>query len=214
MSPHPKLFYKGDIYLMESNNYESFITQTVEAMLPTWHDRHMVLTMKIDADWHDFGYHPDGNTLIREASKFRKTFFLVFHRPMNYTKVLMMEIPQPPYDKKHGILQRMPCAGELHMKQLSDHDSCWRSDGMRWVFNTFVEAWNFFDNKKLPHLDGRSIDPMFHYSIFGGIPQYWLIKNLIRVDESDQWCSDYIIEFDRKVLPHEISEFMPKPKEK
>ena len=100
------------------------------------------------------------------------------------------------------------------MKQLSDHDSCWRSDGMNWVFQTFVEAWNFFDDKKLPHLDGRSIDPGFHYSIFGGIPQYWLIKDLIRVDEDDHWNSDYIIELDRKVLPHEISDFMPKPQEK
>lgn len=196
---------------MQSNNYEWFITQTVEAMLPTWHDRRMVLTMKIDADWCDNGYDTDGNTKIRKTSNFRKTFFLVFHRPMNYTKVLMMELPLPPFDKKHGIIQHMPCAGELHMKQLSDHDSCWRSDGMNWVFQSFVSAWNFFEKLGV---EGRDIDPGFHYSIFGGLPQYWLIKNLILVDEEDHWCSDYIIEFDRRILPHEISEFMPKPQEK
>ena len=197
---------------MESNNYEWFITQTVEAMLPRFSHRNLVLAMKIEARWDDHGYHPDGNTLIREPSRFRKEFFLVFHRPSNYTKVLMVEIPSERDHKKNPYVH-VPCRGEFQLKQLSDHDSCWRSDGMRWVFQTFVEAWNFFDDKKLPHLDGRSIDPMFHYSIFGGIPQYWLIKNLIRIDKSDHYNSDFIIEFDRRLQPHEISDFMPKPRE-
>jgi hypothetical protein len=190
---------------MESNNYEWFMSQTVEAMLPRFTDREIVLTMKIDANWDDYGYGPDGNTQVREQSNFRNTFFLAFSRPSNYTKVLMVEIPQPPFDKKFGHLQHLPCSGKIQMKQLSDHDSCWRSDGFNWVFQSFVNAWAFFDDKGI---EGRHVNPGFHYSIFGGEPQYWLIKDLQIVDESQRWDSDYIIDFQRKIKMHEISKFM------
>lgn len=190
---------------MESNNYESFITTTVETMLPRFSDRQLVLTMKVEADWTDFGYDKNGDTKIRKTTNFRKTFFLVFHRPSNYTKVLMLELPQPPYDKKHGIIQHMPCTGEIQMKQLSDHDSCWRSDGMNWVFQSFVSAWNFFEKIGV---EGRDIDPMFHWSIFSGAPQYWLIKTLKPLDMDDRWNTDYSIEFDRRIKLDEISKFV------
>jgi len=199
---------------MESNNYEWFITQTVEAMLPRFSHRNLVLAMKIDARWDDHGYGPDGNTKIREGSRFHKEFFLVFHRPSNYTKVLMVEIPNERDHTKNPYIH-VPCSGKINMKQLSDHDSCWRSDGMNWVFQTFVDAWNFFDDQKKEHLEGRAIDPMFHYSIFNGAPTYWLLKDYPRVlDESDRWNSDYILEFDRQIGLHEVSEYMPKPPEK
>jgi hypothetical protein len=201
---------------MESNNYEWFITQTVEAMLPRFSHRHLVLAMKIDADWHDYGYGPDGNTLIREASKFRKTFFLVFHRPSNYTKVLMVEVPQNRDHTKNPYIH-VPCSGKITMKQLSDHDSCWRSDGMRWVFQTVVDAWEFFDTKEEPFLSGRDIDPSFHYSIFQGAPTYWLLKDYPRPvseDPNNRWVTDYILDFDRQIQMHEVSKYMPQPEEK
>lgn len=189
---------------MESNNYEWFMTQTVEAMLPRFSDRNLVLTMKIDADWEDHGYGHDGNTKIRTPSQFRKTIFLVFHRPSNYTKVLMVEIPQD--RDSNNPLWHLPCSGEFQMKQLSDHDSCWRSDGMRWVFQTFVDAWTFFEDKGV---EGRDIDPMFHYSIFNGGPQYWLLKDYPKsVDPDDHWMTDYIVKFDRQIKLDEISKFV------
>jgi hypothetical protein len=193
---------------MESNNYESFITNTVEAMLPRFTDRNLVLTMKIDSNWQDFGYNEDGNTKDREPTQFRKTHFLVFHRPSNYTKVLMVEIPQE-RDPEDNPFVHLPCSGEFQMKQLSDHDSCWRSDGMRWVFKTFCEAWDYFDDMELPGLEGRKIDPMFHYSIFGGSPQYWLLNEPPKsVDPRDHWNTDYIIDFDRRIHLDEISKFV------
>jgi hypothetical protein len=204
ISLHPNIFYK-EVYQMESNNYEGFITNTVETMLPRFSDRQLVLTMKIEAEWTDFGYDRDGNTKIRETTDFRKTFFLVFHRPTNYTKVLMLELPQPPYDKKHGIIQHMPCSGEIQMQQLSDHDSCWRGDGMTWVFQAFVDAWDFFEKIGV---EGRDIDPSFHWSIFSGSPQYWLIKHLHCIDPSDRWRSDFIIEFDRRIKLDEIGGYV------
>lgn len=192
---------------MESNNYEWFMAQTVEAMLPRFSPQNMVLTMKIEARWDDYGYAEDGNTKVRDESIFRKIFFLAFHRPHNYTKVLMIENPD---ETKNGRL--LPQAGTYQMKQLSDHDSCWRSDGFNWVFKTFVEAWDFF--KTEIGIEGRKIDPSFHYSIFQGEPQLWFINKLEAVDvESDKrWTSDYIIEFDRKIEMRDVLEIYMKNK--
>lgn len=190
---------------MESNNYEWFMTQTVEAMLPRFSPQNMVLTMKVEARWDDYGFAEDGNTKIRDDSRFHKEFFLVFHRPHNYTKVLMMENP----DRGNKGLS-LPKAGEFQMKQLSDHDSCWRSDGFRWVFQTFVEAWDFF--KEEIGIEGRNIDPSFHYSIFRGEPQLWFINKLELADPSDRWCSDYIVEFDRKIEMEDVLEIYMKHK--
>jgi hypothetical protein len=186
---------------MESNNYEWFITQTVEAMLPRFSDRNLVLVMKIDASWHDYGYDESGMNIIREPSSYRREVFLAFHRPSNYTKVLMGDITEP----NHGLL---PQKGTVLLKQLSDHDSCWRSSGMSWVFDTFVNAWEFFDNRGV---EGRKIDPSFHYSIFHGYPTYWEIESLKLVDPKDRWGSDYELKLLREVPMHEISKFMPQP---
>ncbi len=193
---------------MEHNNYIWFMTQTVEAMLPRWHDRQLVLTMKIDASWTDHGYAEDGNTKVRDESTFRRTMFLVFHRPMNYTKVLGAEIKQDVKEKAYRLIPLED--SKVKLKQFSDHDSCWRSDGFNWVFKSFTDAWSFFEDKGLETMDTRKIDPMFHYSIFRGGPEYWLVKSLERADESDKYGSDYIIEFDRRIKLDEVSKFMVK----
>lgn len=191
---------------MEHNNYIHFITDTVESMLPRFSDPYLVLTMKIDMKWTGFGYDKDGNTKIREESNFIKEYFLAFHRPHNYTKVLFLDVPRPPYNSKYGNIHRiLPSAGEFELKLLSDHDSCWRSDGMNWMFDTFVKAWEFFDNGGA---EGRLIDPMVGYSMFRGRPEWWLIKKLEKKDPSEYYCREYIIEFDRKVGIHEISNYM------
>lgn len=190
---------------MESHNYECFITETVEAMLPIFSNRDICLTMKITSDWTDHGYDVDGNTKVRPESQIRTDHFILFHRPSNYTKVLYLEIPT----RADRQFLNLPCRGEIVMKQLSDHDSCWRSDGMRWVFETFVNAWNFFEERGV---EGRDIDPMFHYSIFGGSPQYWLIKSMKPhdPDPESRWISDYAVELDKRIDLCDISKYMPK----
>ena len=74
---------------MESNNYEWFITQTVESMLPTWHDKNICLAMKVKMEWTDHGYDETDNK-VRKTRTFRKEVLLVFHRPMNYTKLIIL----------------------------------------------------------------------------------------------------------------------------
>jgi hypothetical protein len=179
---------------MHSNNYEWFITQTVESMLPTWHDKDICLAMKIDMSWD---YFPDDNDKGAETKSFRKEILLIFHRPMNYTKVLCRDIT----NKKHVYFDE----DEMEMEQLSDHDSCWRSDGMNWVFKTFVEAWDYFDQFKI---EGRKIEPMFHYSLFRGSPAYYHLEKLEIKDSDDRWNSSYIVKVGKQIKMNEISQYM------
>jgi REP element-mobilizing transposase RayT len=76
---------------------------------------------------------------------------------------------------------------------------------MRWVFQSFCDAWEFFEKNGL---EGRNIHPMWSYSIFGGLPRYWLIDKLELVDPSDRWCGDYFVRFVKKISIKEISQYM------
>jgi hypothetical protein len=187
---------------MESNNYERFITDTVEAMLPTFSDSKLVLTMCVSLSWTDYGFAEDGNTQVRDTRKFNKDVWLVFYRPNNYTKVLMREEKLSPFELEGKSIQ---------FKQLSDHDSCWRSDGMRWLFESFVEAWDYFDKFEV---EGREIDPMVGWDIFGGSPTYWLVESIEPVDKKERWTTDYIIKFDKKIsLQKAAYKYMPDTEE-
>ncbi len=183
---------------MESNNYEGFIVDTVEHFLPRFSYRHICMAMTIRMDWHDHGYDETGNNKVREDTNFHKEVLLVFHRPSNYTKVLFKDITEERVFLGHNK--------EMEMEQLSDHDSCWRSDGMRWVFQTFVEAWDYFEKHGL---EGRNVDPMFGYGL-SGYPAFFRIK-LEQKDPSDRWNSPYMVTLGRKIPIHEISKYMYDP---
>lgn len=187
---------------MESNNYEHFIADTVETMLPTFSDPKLVLVMCVDLSWTDHGYAEDGNTKLRETSKFHKKLWIVFHRPNNYTKVLVTEkdLSQMRFNKSPTEIP------EFQFKQYSDHDSCWRSDGFTWMFQSFVEAWDYFDTLGI---EGRKIDPMVHWSIFGGKPTYWLVDYIEPVDHEERWTTDYVIKFNKKISLVEAAKLMP-----
>lgn len=190
---------------MEHSNYEWFIADTVEAMLPCFsgggpyeRDPKLVLVMCVSLDWTDHGYAEDGNTKIRDTKSFKKDIWVVFHRPNNYTKVLVTD-----QELKSFTLDKEP----IQFKQYSDHDSCWRSDGFRWMFQTFVEAWDFFD--KEVGIEGREIDPMVHWSVFSGKPTYWLAESITPVDPNERWTTDYIIKFKKQLSVKQAAEYMP-----
>ena len=98
---------------------------------------------------------------------------------------------------------------EMELEQLSDHDSCWRHDGMKWMFKTFMEAWEYF--RATVDIEGRDIDPMVHWDIFGGSPAYYHLEKLEIKDREDRWNSPYLVKIGKKIGMHEISEYMPKP---
>jgi hypothetical protein len=188
---------------MEFTNYEWFITQTVEAMLPRFTKPNCALGMTVDLSWTDYGYDETGNNKVREERSFRKSIFLLFHRPHNYTKVLYRDITE-----EHMLLTKaLNTHEEIKLEQKSDHDSCWRSDGMNWMFKTFMEAWNYF---KQFGVEGRKIDPSVHYSIFsGGIPQYYKIELKREEGHDNRWSAPYLVKLIEKIPMNKISEYMP-----
>jgi hypothetical protein len=178
---------------MEQFNYEWFIiTQTVEAILPRFTHKTIGLTMIFDINWNNFSEDSE------EQQSFSKKVLLLFHRPSNYTKVLFKDITNEKFS--------MYTHEEIIMKQLSDHDSCWRSDGCSWIFSTFVEAWSYFESLGV---DGRKIDPSFHWSLFSGSPEYHKVS-LELINREKRWTSDYKVVIGRKVPLAEISKYMPK----
>jgi hypothetical protein len=95
--------------------------------------------------------------------QFNRLFTVLFHRPSNYTKVLVKESDRPEYIYKNT---------EILMDKLSDHDSCWKSDGLRWIFKAYVDAWNYF---KKYGIEGRDINPFVCFDISGN-PAYWKVE--------------------------------------
>ena len=178
---------------MHINNYEWFISQTVESMLPCFHDKDICLTMKVRANWT---YYPDDEYKEGETKSFNKELMFVFYRPDNYTLVLALDITK----KNHFYYDKE----ELKMQYLSHHDSCWRSDGLAIIFRTFVDAWDYFDEYGI---EGRKIEPTFHWSVFRGAPEYHKIEKLER-SNPDIHSSDYIVKIGEKIPMSEISNYM------
>lgn len=179
---------------MQSNNYEWFISQTVEAMLPRFSSGEICLGMKIEMVWHY--YHMEN----RENDKvFRKEFILLFHRPHNYTKVFLKEIKG---NRVVGLQNK-----KLVMKKVSDHDSCWRTDGLSFIFKTFSDAWDYFDEFEI---EGRKIEPSVHWSMFtDGGPAYYKIK-FDKVEAEEQYGKiDYNVKIGEKIPMCEIGQYMP-----
>ena len=102
---------------------------------------------------------------------------LIFHRPSRYTKVLYNVNRQYFINKK-----------EMKMDQLADHDTSWKSDGMKWVFKSFVEAWDYFNEFGI---EGRDIEPLFCYD--NGSPAYYHLEKF----EKDE--TSYIVKIGEKI---------------
>lgn len=188
---------------MHSNNYEWFITQTVEAMLPCFHDRNICLAMKIKMHWN---YYPLEQSVKQDninrdnfTKTFRKIVFVVFHRPTNYTKVLYRDIT----NVQHFFIDKK----QMEMKQMSDHDSCWSSEGMKWIFESFMEAWSYFEKFGI---EGRKIEPSFHYDIFHGAPAYYHLEKLEIKNKYRDFrnVSDYIVKIGKQIPVSQISQYL------
>lgn len=167
---------------MEFHNYQRMITDMVENFLPRFTNPHVVLSMKIGFRW----------TSLENDDEltYRKSYWVCFHRPSNYTKVLLNE------ENCHELINPM---NPIKFKLLSDHDSCWREDGMKWIFKTFCDAWDFFEGHGI---EGRDIHPHVGFELFGGSPQYWKVDLNIRDNERIAK-----IKFINKISTNEISEY-------
>lgn len=178
---------------MESNNYEGFITSMVENFLPRFSNKDICMTMTLRMDWN---YYKNGKNDI----SFHKNHFLLFNRPSNYTKVLYKDVSE--YRIFYPDMQEE----DLVMEILSDHDSCWRFDGMRWIFKSFTQAWDFFEEKGI---EGREISPFVHWDL-SGEPAYRHLLKLEPFNKEESWNGEYFVKVGKKIYMDEISKYMPK----
>jgi hypothetical protein len=150
---------------MESNNYSSFITEIVEAMLPKFSDDKLALIMSINSNYSIFA----GEDEFDE----RERYLVVFHRPSNYTKVFLKKLDQK------FFLTNICNMDPLEFDLMSDHDSCWTSDGMRWIFKSFI---GMRDKAIQEGFDYNTIfksgNWRFTFDIFGGRPKYYEIEKM------------------------------------
>jgi len=129
---------------------ENTVIGIVESMLPRFSGSKVGLTM----------------TLSMEASNAKKRagslalsyagLQLLFVRPSNHTKVFT----------------RMSESGRINptgpFKLMSDHDSCWRSEGLREIFQAVERCCNEVN----PDKAFRYSDPSIRFNLFGGAPKY------------------------------------------
>lgn len=135
-------------------NAEHTITNIVEAMLPRGTYERLGLKVCVEISATDYG--SEDSDFDDQKTAWRQLQF-IFVRPSNYTQVYVKEITNRQEDAKW----------ELH----SDHDSCWRSDGLRKVFKCLSEVCRAIAPNK-PFVDA---DPRITIDTFGGI-SYVLLK--------------------------------------
>lgn len=96
---------------------ENIVCATVEALLPRGSDPEKGLMIRLEFSL----------TTHNEDDVFYSTRILelVFQRPSNYTKVFSRVL-----DNRDNVLK--------DWENMSNHDSCWRSDGLRDVFQCYM----------------------------------------------------------------------------
>jgi len=100
-------------------NIENIVASTVESLLPIHSDpkKGLMICLEFSLTCHNEEDVYYSNRIVE----------FVFQRPTNYTKVFSRVL-----DLKGNVLK--------DWKLTSDHDSCWRSDGLRDVFQTYMEV--------------------------------------------------------------------------
>jgi hypothetical protein len=166
-------------------NVQSILSSIVEEMLPRFSSDKIGLYVKIDISY--WFYSESGEEDVNQHSVI-ETFFV---RPSNYTKVFIRE----------GVPDLLQCNRTTEWELTSDHDSCWRSDGLRIFHNKEQETFKMFEDKGIERKD---ICSHVRISIFGGGPKYLEIKSL----ELNREGGAAKIIFSRSIPMNEISSFL------
>lgn len=169
------------------------IPSLVEAILPRFTDAKICLAVTLDL--RDNLYSNNGRGEISAATIVR----MLFHRPSNYTKVLVDYKFNNFHDVVGGERNK-----ETYYKKYSDHDSCWRSDGMH-VLN---EHWiNVEDHFKL-HPNDSALSRFYTFSMFD--PIKYVEVDLDPVRQTDNHVIGYNVTIKRGVNINEIYKYLPK----
>jgi hypothetical protein len=141
---------------------ENVIIEMIDVMLPRFSDRDIVLTFIIDFHWVHYSEKEDGQ------KKFRKRILVAIHRPSNYTKVMIKEL------EERNLCYLNDQEIEFDLK--SDHDSCWRSDGFSFFFDTWCKADKYFEQFNLNIRKPDEVSPHHGFDMFQGTPHFWKVE--------------------------------------
>lgn len=114
---------------------ESTVQNVVEAMLPRFSHRELGLLLKFDVEAEYVGKIYNN----RPQPKVRWKLWFLFNRPNNGTNVFVKQF------NEHEINNRKYFEFPITMSLTSTHDSCWRSDGLRDIWNLYSSTAKYFE---------------------------------------------------------------------
>ncbi len=159
-------------------NLKQVIPSIVEAMLPRF--SHEELGLAITLDLRDNFYYDDSEKNKSASTDVR----FIFHRPSNYTKVLVNYEFNSFHDTKNN-----PMDNKVYFEKHSDHDSCWRTDGVK------ILGIHRNNVEKYMGVSYNETNPFYSFSIFEPITY---VRFQIRepVKDEDNYITGYNIKVD------------------
>ena len=155
---------------------EYAITQMVELLLPRFSPEDKVFHVCVVAKFSLYGDDEDRLST--------KQIHFLFQRPSNYTKVFILV-----NDNKYTRLEEIPSNG---WTLKSDHDSCWRSDGVGSpLFKAWCELRNQFQEE-----DWKKIS---EFVSFGFMSPALYKAELTAIPNNDPWDRKYTIKLGEKI---------------
>ena len=130
---------------MKTWDIENIIISTVECLLPRCSDANTGLksTLKFSLTVHT------GDDVVY----YDRILELVFQRPSNYTKVFSRIL-----DKTGKVIKNWTLK--------ADHDSCWRSDGLKDIFQCYMTIIERAEEECPNHYNRKEKEPSISSSIF------------------------------------------------
>jgi len=174
----------------------SAIPTIVESFLPRFSDKRLGLLFEIDASFNNY-------TKNDEDYNRREYLQMLIIRPDNYTKVLFRKVTF--VDGGYHVMVKKP----ITWKKLSDHDSCWRTDGMRCFFQYKCEVWKWFEERGIARDD---ILEHISFSIFNQ-PKYVEISQMKGINTpdgcSESYSPDWEVVIERQIPLNEVHNYLP-----
>lgn len=168
----------------------SLLPDVVETMLPTFSGKLALrMVFRINADYYGEGDDFDAPQLTDYVE-------MLIYRPTNYTKIFVRI--------KSSSQQDYP---ELWTK-VTDHDSCWRSDGFSAITkHQYDLVSRLAKERQIPF---KEISSVIHFDLFDGKPSYVTVEECLAKDKSQDnpFPRIYSIKVGTEVPLKEIHKFL------
>jgi hypothetical protein len=154
-------------------NFDQVIPPIVEAMLPRHSPENIALSVTLDLRESDRLTEKSAATICR----------FLFHRPTNYTKVLV----NYKFNNYDDLLN--PQSTIIRYEKHSDHDSCWKSDGLTILSVHWNNIRTYFNKHQ------NDVDRYYNFSIFDGIKYVKLTTFEPIKQKEDNWIRSYDVKY-------------------